>query len=429
MLDVIADRVKIPASGLMWLNGKRKTEHSLRQLSKYVQQDDCLLGSLTCKEVLRTAAALYISDSSKREALIDATLKMVGLQNQVDTKVGDVFFRGLSGGQKRRLSIAVELLAQPSILFLDEPLSGLDSAAAFSIMESLRKVAKASGTSLIITIHQPSELLFEMCDHLLLLSGGKQVFFGPVHQVESHFQRLGFECPKRTSVAEWVLDLINRDFGSDTVVDKCISGWKGCDAYLKMQDDLKSLGVPEKDDSAKPSDPIIDQYAVSQFAQTWALFSRQMLVSLRAPQVIWLRFGLYFMLAILIGTIWLLLGNSAKVINDINGMLFYTVAFMIFMSISSLPAYLEERSMLGRERGNRAYSIGSYLIAHLLAELPFLFLLSLVCSATVYWLVGLYPEPNRFFICTNCRKHIFWEVNQFFFFFFQSLQICSLVCS
>ncbi len=86
-----------------------------------------------------------------------------------------------------------------------------------------------------------------------------------------------------------------------------------------------------------------------QLTQTWALLKRGLLNSLRAPAVIWLRFAMYFMLAILIGTVWLLLGNSAKVIPDINGMLFYTVAFMIFMSISVLPAYLEERNQFVRE--------------------------------------------------------------------------------
>lgn len=94
---------------------------------------------------------------------------------------------------------------------------------------------------------------------------------------------------------------------------------------------------------------------------------------------------MYFMLSILIGTIWLQLGNSAKVITDFNGAMFFTTAFMIFMSISVLPMYLEERHVFIRERGNSSYSAGSYLFAHFLFELPFVFLLALVCSSTEYW--------------------------------------------
>jgi ABC-type multidrug transport system permease subunit len=79
-------------------------------------------------------------------------------------------------------------------------------------------------------------------------------------------------------------------------------------------------------------------------------------------------------------------------------MLFYTVAFMIFMSISVLPSYLEERALFTRERANKSYSVFAYLVSHFLFELPFIFLIALVCSSTAYWLVGLYPDPNRFFI-------------------------------
>lgn len=134
---------------------------------------------------------------------------------------------------------------------------------------------------------------------------------------------------------------------------------------------------------------------------------------MRAPAVIWFRFAMYFMLSILIGTIWLLLGDSAKVITDVNGRraapewrmwrggggvcahrsvgaLFFTTAFMIFMSISVLPMYLEERHVFIRERANASYSVAAYLVAHLGFELPFVFLLSLVCSSTVYWLVGFW---------------------------------------
>lgn len=403
MLDALADRVKLPVHGVQMLNGKPKTESALRAVSKYVQQDDQIMGALTVQEVMNASAAFYVSDASKRQQLIAAVLKTVGLADQVDTKVGDVFFRGLSGGQKRRLSIAIELLAQPSLMFLDEPTSGLDSAAAFAILTSLRRMAKATNTNLVITIHQPSELLYELGDNLLLLSGGKQVFFGPVvgpGGAEEHFNSLGFKCPARTSIAEWLLDLVNRDFGSDAVVDRCISGWEGSNACKRLHQTLDDMGVPksEKEVGKKDRNPFVQEYATSQLTQTMALLKRGFINSMRAPAVIWLRFAMYFMLAILIGTVWLLLGNSAKVITDVNGALFYTVAFMIFMSISVLPAYLDERNQLVRERANGAYSIFSYLFSHLLFELPFIFLLALVCSSTIYWLVGFFPDPNRFFI-------------------------------
>jgi ABC-type multidrug transport system ATPase subunit len=110
-----------------------------------------------------------------------------------------------------------------------------DSASAFSIMESLRKVAKASGTNLIVTIHQPSELVFEMGDNLLLLSGGHQIYFGPVLEVEQHFNALGFRCPKRTSIAEWLLDLVNRDFGAALSVDRCVAAWPGSPAHKALE--------------------------------------------------------------------------------------------------------------------------------------------------------------------------------------------------
>ncbi len=283
MLDALADRIQLPVEGVQWLDGKRKTETNLRMISKYVQQDDCIMGALTVQEVMNTAAALYVKEPAKRQPLIAATLKMVGLMDQQHTKVGyclsvlclsdlstnkvgDVFFRGLSGGQKRRLSIAIELLALPSILFLDEPTSGLDSAAAFSIMASLRRVAKATNTNLIVTIHQPSQLLFELGDNLLLLSGGKQVYFGPIAVVESHFNMLGFDCPKRTSIAEWLLNLVNQDFGSIGVVERCIFGWKGSMAEQALTKILEDMQVPKAvEDAGKlQRAPFIQHYAVGQ---------------------------------------------------------------------------------------------------------------------------------------------------------------------
>jgi hypothetical protein len=189
----------------------------------------------------------------------------------------------------------------------------------------------------LCTIHQPSQLLFELGDALLLLSGGKQVYFGPLSGLEPHFNALGFVCPERTSISEWLLDLVNRDFGEHAVVDKCVNEWADSptkhdlDAYLqrlnvpadapplKVCIACKSVSLALTDTQETFLNPL--PYRTSQVSTTWALFKRGFLNAMRAPAVIWFRFAMYFMLSILIGTVWLLLGDSAKVITDVNGAL------------------------------------------------------------------------------------------------------------
>lgn len=111
-------------------------------------------------------------------------------------------------------------------------------------MTSIRKYARATNTPVLCTIHQPSELLFELGDALLLLSGGKQVYFGPLSGLEPHFNALGFECPERTSISEWLLDLVNRDFGENAVVDKCVNEWADSPAKRNLDASLQRLDVP-----------------------------------------------------------------------------------------------------------------------------------------------------------------------------------------
>ncbi len=130
------------------------------------------------------------------------------------------------------------------VLTVWQPTSGLDSASAFSIMTSIRKYARATNTPVLCTIHQPSALLFELGDALLLLSGGAQVYFGPLAELEPHFNAMGFECPERTSISEWLLDLVNRDFGEHAIVDKCISEWLGSPAKRSLDANLLRLNVP-----------------------------------------------------------------------------------------------------------------------------------------------------------------------------------------
>ena len=144
-------------------------------------QDDLLLGTLSVRETITYSALLRLPSSLSKEEIdgtVEATIVEMGLQDCADGIVGNWHMRGLSGGEKKRLSIALEILTRPRLLFLDEPTSGLDSASAFFVMQTLRNIA-GDGRTVISSIHQPSSEVFALFDDLFLLSGGRAAYFGP----------------------------------------------------------------------------------------------------------------------------------------------------------------------------------------------------------------------------------------------------------
>ena len=150
-------------------------------------QDDTLMTTLTVKEVVYYSAQLQLPNSmSKAEKKVRAetTIKEMGLQDSMDTRIGGWGKKGLSGGQKRRVSICIEILTRPKLLFLDEPTSGLDSAASYHVMNRIIKLAHHDGMTVVASIHQPSSEVFELFQNLCLLSSGRTVYFGPASQAE-----------------------------------------------------------------------------------------------------------------------------------------------------------------------------------------------------------------------------------------------------
>ena len=144
-------------------------------------QDDSLMTTLTVREAVYFSAQLQLPNSmpiaEKRERA-ETTITDMGLQNAMNTRIGGWTVKGLSGGQKRRVSICIEILTRPSLLFLDEPTSGLDSAASYHVMSRIIRLAQQDKRTIIASIHQPSAEVFELFHNLCLLSSGRQVYFG-----------------------------------------------------------------------------------------------------------------------------------------------------------------------------------------------------------------------------------------------------------
>ena len=162
-------------------------------MQAYVTQEDNLIGTLTVRESIKYSVDLRLSGEMGREqkaAIVEEVMVEMGLQECADTPVGNWHLRGISGGEKRRVSIAIEIITRPHLLFLDEPTSGLDSASALFVTQAIYNLAR-DGCTIIASIHQPCSEVFNLFDDLILLSSRCTIFFGPTF--EAHNVRILLE--------------------------------------------------------------------------------------------------------------------------------------------------------------------------------------------------------------------------------------------
>jgi ABC-type multidrug transport system ATPase subunit len=216
LLNVLSGRAQYGlTSGDVFINGRRDDIARYKKVVGFVPQDDTTIhGELTVLEVLQTSAATRLPadfNEFSRLQLVEQTLKLLGLSDVRFSEVGTETKRSLSGGQRRRLSVGIELVAQPLLLCLDEPTSGLDSSSAMSLVAALHSLAR-EGLTIAAVIHQPRFEIFEMFDDVLILGkGGQTVFQGAVSECRAYFESLGFVIPSNGNPADFIMDIVTGD--------------------------------------------------------------------------------------------------------------------------------------------------------------------------------------------------------------------------
>jgi ABC-type multidrug transport system ATPase subunit len=385
LVDLLADRISSgDVTGDIELNGEARVTKTFRAVTSYVAQEDSLLGSFTVLETMRMAAKLSLPNSvttKQIEARVDDVVEAMGLATCRHTLVGDIFRKGLSGGQKRRLSIAIELLSNPSILILDEPTSGLDSSSAHSGMKYLLKLC-SEGKNVLCTIHQPSSLVYDMFTNVVVLSAGQTVYCGSRANIIPHFSALGFACPKYINPAEYFVNLVNTDFDDHVNVAKLVHAYAQSPVKRLLVDQLAA------DRTTLQHLPDIELRPSSAMRQFGVLMYRNTLNNIRNPGIYWIRLFMYFCLSFMVGTMYLST-NDDLTEEDLVPLLFYVQAFLVFMSVAVLPFFIEQRAVFARERANSSLSVVSYVCANFLATLPGIFLIAVMSTALVVLLAGL----------------------------------------
>lgn len=390
------------------LVGGRKPDSTFRQRVSYVQQEDSLMGVLTVRETFEYAAKLSgVPSAQAQKKMVDDTLTLLGLDVCADVRIGDMFFKGISGGQRRRVSIGVELMKQPSILILDEPTSGLDSASAYHVISNLRDLAR-SGRTIIATIHQPSSEVFALFDKVCILTRGELVYFGGEdreagqHMTDamvSYFDSQGYPCPAFSNAADHAVRLVNSDFDAShradipALVENCKKNLvPGIMADIHTMDASHQsfIATPIAESATKGVDK------TSMLTQFLVLSSRHWVNNVRNPGVFWIRLFMYTMLSFMIGTLFVGMGTEFDTVQDRISILFYIAAFMVFMSIAVLPFFIQSRAVFARERRNGAYDVGPYVVSQFLMALPGLFVISALSSIIVYFMTGFHSGFDRF---------------------------------
>lgn len=423
LLDALSSRLAANAflSGSILLNG-RKIKLSFGAAA-YVTQDDNLIGTLTVRETIAYSARLRLPDKmpwEEKRALIESTIIEMGLQDCADTVIGNWHLRGISGGEKRRVSIAIEILMRPRLLFLDEPTSGLDSASAFFVTQTLRALSR-DGRTVIASIHQPSSEVFELFDRLFLLSGGKTVYFGEASEAYEFFAQAGFPCPSLRNPSDHFLRCINADF------DKVKATLKGS---MKLR--FESSDDPlEKISTSEAIRTLIDFYRSSQhcyaatqkveemakfkgtmldlggsqasfFMQAFTLTKRSFVNMSRDFGYYWLRLVIYIVVTICIGTIYLDVGTGYNSILARGSCASFVFGFVTFMSIGGFPSFAEDMKVFHRERLNGHYGVGSFVISNTLSATPFLVLITFLSGTICYFMVRLHPGFEHYVFFVLC---------------------------
>ena len=410
LLNALAGNVKASKraklAGLLLCDGKEcggAAQVSGLRLA-YVQQEDIFYTQMTVRETLMFAARLRLpSDVSlaEKERRVEELIDVLGLKRAADTVIGNVRRRGISGGERKRLSIGCELLSDPTLLFLDEPTSGLDSFAAQQVVNLLKRLA-AQGTTVVTSIHQPRGSIFNLFDDLILVAQGHVVYNGPASAAASHFKSLGYPCPNNINAGEHVVDVVSRGYGTDDHVEGYDERLLQFEASASSAFASRARGASTR---AKPPVPDAPSSALANSkgrggaragTQFVLLFKRAWREVARSKAAVAIKVAQQVMVALVYGGIYSL-GNTQSSIQDRFGLLSLVAIGAGNLAIAStIRTFPKEKAIVSSERAKKMYGVPAYFAAKVVAEAPISAAVSALGGACLYPLVNLQPGASKF---------------------------------
>ncbi|KAJ3371066.1 hypothetical protein HDU91_005589 [Kappamyces sp. JEL0680] len=399
LLSVLSGRVGAGTlEGHITLGGQPRNPKTWMRDYAFVEQDDLLHPQLTVQETLMFAAQFRMAQSTSlatKQARVDEIIMDLGLNGCRNTVIGGDGVRGISGGERKRVSIAIELMTFPKLLILDEPTSGLDSFTAFNTIKMVKEMAVKRNMVVIATLHQPRTDILDQLDTILLLSAGKTLFFGPTASALDHFASLGHVLPPKVNPSDFFLDLISLDQRSSDLFEKSKS---------RIDEFHNAWQVRRKSLELHTTEHIqTDQLTKTTNGGFWTDFSvllkRNWLITIRDRPSWIAAFASSLFVSLLMGFLFWQSSTDSKGTQNKVGALFFVAINTTFSNvIPQLAKFDFEKQIVKRERSSNSYSAPSAFLSKWVATLPVTIVSSILFGVFLYWMVGFQNSATKYLI-------------------------------
>ncbi|CZS90679.1 probable ATP-binding multidrug cassette transport protein [Rhynchosporium graminicola] len=389
----------------------------------YNEEDDQHFPSLTVEQTLKFSLLNKTKKHEKGDipVIIGALLKMFGISHTRHTLVGDAYTRGVSGGERKRVSIAETLATKSTVVAWDNSTRGLDASTALDYANSLRVMTDISNRTTLVTLYQAGEGIYDLMDKVLVIDEGKMVYQGPAKAAKSYFENLGYYCPERQTTADFLTsctDPTERRFQDDfngpipkgpLELEKAFresasykNVLKDVDEYEKMLHETNHADAREFKQSVAEtkSKHVSDKssYTVSFFRQILACTKREFWLTWGDKTTLYTKFFIIISNGLIVGS--LFYGQSTDTAGAFSrgGTIFFSILFLGWLQLSELMKAVSGRTIIARHNDYAFYRPSAVVIARVLQDLPLILVQVIPFSIIMYFLTGLDVDVSKFFI-------------------------------
>ncbi|KAI3716297.1 hypothetical protein L6452_23534 [Arctium lappa] len=432
----------LKCSGGVSYNGHHMSEFVPQRTSAYISQNDLHIGEMTVRETLAFSARCQgvgsrydmLAELSRREkdanikpdpdidiymkaaaaegqetsVVTDYVLKVLGLDICADTMVGDEMIRGISGGQRKRVTTGEMIVGPSKVLLMDEISTGLDSSTTFHIVNSLRQYIRILKGTAIISLLQPAPETYDLFDDIILLSDGKIVYQGPREQVLEFFESMGFRCPERKGVADFLQEVtskkdqeqywMQRDEPYRFIAAKQFA--KAYESFHEGRRTAEELSIPYDKSKSHPAALTTETYGVNKKELLRACTSREFLLMKRNSFVYIFKLFQLLVMSFLTMTVFFRTEMHKRSVEDggiYTGALFFGVVIIMFNGFSELSMTIAKLPVFYKQRDFLFYPSWAYALPSWIIKIPISFVETFLWTLLTYYVVGFDPNVGRFF--------------------------------